>query len=101
MILAALLVQTVAPPQDDIVVLARKLRMIGVAVSAPRRNGRLTLRNCRITRPSGIAALDAIPCEVAQQCIAEAPDTRKALGGCIEARSKLRLDAIVAERRGR
>jgi len=87
-----------APPPSDaeIVVMARKMRMLRVSVKAPKRNGKLVLQRCGIDNSTGNAAIDRIPCEVAQECIAEAPATRKQLAQCIEERSQPRLDAALA-----
>lgn len=87
-------VPAASPPSDaEIVVMARKMRMLRVSVKAPKRNGKLVLQRCNST---GNAAIDRIPCEVAQECIAEAPATRKQLAQCIEERSQPRLDAALA-----
>jgi hypothetical protein len=100
MTLALLAAAQAAPPlADDIIVLARKMQLIHVSIRAPKHDGKLVLGSCKITRPSGIAELDAVPCAAAQACIAENPDTRKALLGCVEQHSQVQLDAIVARRR--
>jgi hypothetical protein len=97
--LLALLVGTAVPVAEaDIVVLARKLQLIEVDMKVPRRKGVLVMERCRITKSSGIAELDAVPCAVAVQCMTEAPDTRKQIERCVEARSRARLD-MIAERR--
>jgi hypothetical protein len=96
MTLALLAAAQAAPPPDDILVIARKMQMIHVSIKAPKRDGRLALASCRITRPSGISELDAVPCAAAQECIADNPATRKILLGCVEERSQVQLDAIVA-----
>lgn len=106
MILAMLLAaqQVVpTPPADEaeIVVFARKMRLIKVDLKAPRRNGKMVLKACRVTRSSGIAELDVIPCEAAQDCVAEQPRSGRDLERCVEAKAKVRLDAVVAERRAR
>lgn len=104
MIMLALLVamQAVPPPplQDDIVVMARKMRLIEVDMKVRKRGGRLELERCRITRSSGYAELDAIPCDVARQCMLDGPADRKTLARCVGERSQVRLDAVVAARRG-
>lgn len=104
MILLALLLQAAAlppaEPEQEIVVMARRLQMIEVDIKAPKKAGLVTLKSCRITKPSNIAELDAIPCGVAQECVASGLPTRKALQACVEQRSGERLDAIVAARRG-
>jgi hypothetical protein len=96
--LAAVLQASLAPA-EDVVVLARRLRLIEVDIRAPRKDGRLVLARCRVTRPSGIAELDAVPCAAAQACVAEPIASRKALQACVEDRSGPMLDAIVAARR--
>lgn len=83
----------------EIVVIARKMRQIEVDMKLGRHDGSLALLRCRVTRPSGEAELDAIPCEVAQQCMAQAPSNKKQLVGCVENMSNRRIDAIVAARR--
>jgi hypothetical protein len=88
-----------SPAEDEIAVIARKMRLIKGDIKAPRRDGRLVLERCRITRPSGDAELDVVPCAVTQSCFADAPADRKALQHCVEARSQVRLDEIVARRR--
>lgn len=103
MILLAALLQaaTLAPVQYDqeVVVMARRLRMIEVDIKAPKKAGLVTIKSCRVTKPSNIAELDAIPCSVAQECVATGLPTRKALGQCVEQRSGERLAAIVAAKR--
>jgi hypothetical protein len=86
---------------NEILVLARKMQMIEVDIKAPRRHGVLTIERCRVTKGSGDAELDAIPCDVARQCMASAapPTTRRALEACAEDQSQVRLDAIAAQRR--
>jgi hypothetical protein len=84
------------PSEDEIVVIARKLQMIEVDLKVGKREGRMTLRSCRISRPSGRAEADAVPCEVAQQCMADGAASRKQLIACVEERSQVRLDALVA-----
>ena len=97
----ALQVATLQPSHDDaeIVVLARKLRQIQVDMKLGKQAGKMALRRCRLTRGSGEPELDAIPCDVAQQCIAEEAATRKQLETCVENRSNMRIDAILVARR--
>jgi hypothetical protein len=103
MILLAALLQAAAPPSvepdQEILVMARRLQLIEVDIRAPRKAGLVTLKSCRITRPSNIAELDAIPCGVAQECVAAGLPTRKALQQCVEQRSGERIAALVAARR--
>ncbi|WP_439568502.1 hypothetical protein [Sphingopyxis sp.] len=91
--------QTAAPPppvtEEEILVVAGKMRSIEVDIKAPKRSGIVTLERCRVTKPSGYAELDAIPCGVAQQCVAEKLTSRKALTACVEQRSNDRLDAVL------
>ncbi|HEY1125560.1 MAG TPA: hypothetical protein VGE65_07995 [Sphingobium sp.] len=87
------------PAEDEIVVIARKMQMIRVDIKAPKRNGQLVLERCRISRSSGDAELDAVPCAVTQACMAEKPADRKVLRICVERQSKLRLEEIAAGRR--
>lgn len=82
--------------EDEIVVVAEKMRYIEVNMKLPKRGGFVVLERCRVSKPSGYAELDAIPCSVAQDCMADAPTTRKALTNCVETRSQGRLDAVVA-----
>ena len=82
--------------EEEIIVTARKMQWIEVDMKAPRRNGVLTIARCRVTKPSGHAELDAIPCGVAHECIADAPASRKLLARCVEDRSQGRLDAVAA-----
>ncbi|MBO9671596.1 MAG: hypothetical protein J7485_13895 [Sphingobium sp.] len=89
-----------APPaEDEIVVIARKMRFIKVDIKAPTRNGHLVLERCRVSRSSGDAELDAVPCEVTQACMTSNPKTRKDLRICVEQRSQLRINEIAARRR--
>jgi len=94
-LLAAATAQPV-PAEDEIVVLARKMRFIEIDVKAPRRKGMVVMERCRVTKGSGNAELDAVPCDVARECMTAVPESRKALGVCIEANSQPRLDALVA-----
>jgi hypothetical protein len=103
-LVAILLLATAAapPPADnEILVLAQKLRLLEVDVNAGRRDGKLELRRCRVTRGSGDPTIDAIPCDTARRCLADAspPTTRKELGICVERLSERRIDALAAERR--
>lgn len=95
--LAILAAAAPTPPlaADEIVVIARKLRLIEVDLKASKKNGKLNLERCRINRPSGYAELDAVPCDVAQHCMIDTPASRKALQACVETGSQRRLDAIV------
>ena len=99
--LSLLAATSAAPPpaDDEIMVIARKMRFIKVDIKAPRRSGKLVLERCRVTRSSGDAELDAVPCEATQACMAGNPETRKALGKCVEERSQVRLDEIATRRR--
>ena len=106
MSLGALLLLAAAPApaseaDNEILVLARKMQMIEVDIKAPRRKGALVIERCRVTKGSDDPELDAIPCDMAHQCMANAapPTTRRALSNCVEAQSQVRLDAIAAERR--
>ena len=97
-----LLLAAAAPPADnEILVLAQKLRLLEVDVNAGKRDGMLYLRRCQVTRSSGDPAIDAIPCDTARQCLADAapPTTRKELGVCVERLSERRIDTLAAERR--
>ncbi len=102
-VLLALQAVPPAPPpsEDEIVVIAQKMRLIEVDMKAGKRRGKMELRRCRVTRPSGRAELDVVPCEAAAQCITDGVASRKQLATCVEERSNLRLDAIVAEWRAR
>ncbi len=62
----ALLVQApVAPPEEDIVVLGRRLRAIRIVTKADRRTGKTM---CRVRRSSGYPTLDAEICAIALDC---------------------------------
>lgn len=62
----ALLVQTpVTPPEEDLVVLGRRLRAIRVVTKADRRTGKTV---CRVRRSSGYPTLDAEVCAIALDC---------------------------------
>lgn len=87
--------QVPPPSEDEIVVIARKMRMIEVHLKAPMRHGKLILERCGIKRTTGYAELDAVPCEVAQQCMVSGPASRKELVTCVEQGSQVHLDAIV------
>jgi hypothetical protein len=94
--LAMLLLQPAAPSEQEIVVMAQRMQLIRVSMRAPRQDGRLVLTQCRVTRSSGLAELDAVPCEVARQCMTGNPANRRALEDCVDQQSQGRLDAIVA-----
>lgn len=97
-VLLALQAAPSAPPpsEDEIVVIAQKMRWIEVDIKASKRRGKLTLERCRVTRPAGRAELDAIPCAAAEACMLDNPTTRKQLSRCVEEKSQVRLDAVVA-----
>lgn len=81
---------------DEILVIAKKVHMIGVNIRAPMRKGRLVMTRCAINHPSGYAQIDAIPCDVAQRCMADEPADRRALEACVEHGSQQGIDAAVA-----
>ncbi len=97
-VLATAQAAALPPPttEEEILVVAQKMRWIELDIKAPKRKGIVTIERCRVTKPSGYAELDAIPCSVAQECAAQKPATRKALAACTEERSNDRLDAVVA-----
>ena len=95
-LLLALQTATPEPPNDEeVVVLAQKMRLIEVDMKVGKRDGKMALRRCRVTRPSGRAELDVVPCEVAQQCMIEGAASKKQLVSCVEHKSNARMDAIV------
>lgn len=100
--LLALAMQIATPPvdpADEIVVIARKMRSMRINMKAPRRDGRLVLERCRVTRSSGDAEIDAVPCAVAQACSDEGVTTRKALDNCVITRSVAQARSIANARR--
>lgn len=102
MILSVLLMLQTAPAfnaEEEIIVVARQLRMIKVDLKTDKHGQGMTLRRCTIRSGSGYADLDAIPCDVAQQCIAEGVPTRRALKSCVEDKSTDRINAVLAARR--
>ena len=86
---------------QDILVIARKLRRINVNMKLVKWDGAMVLRRCEVTRASGEAELDAIPCAIAEACVAEGVNTRKQLVACVEDKSNRRINAIIAARRNR
>lgn len=98
-LMAAAAASPAASADDEIMVIARKMRFIKVDIKAPTRNGHLVLERCRVSRSSGDAELDAVPCEVTQACMTSNTETRKVLRQCVEQRSQVRLDEIAARRR--
>ncbi len=97
MILITLLAAAaLAPNADEIVVVAQKMRFVEVDIRAPRRNKVLVIERCRVTRGSGNAEIDAVPCAAAAACLEGAPATRKLLQACVEERSQPAMDAIIA-----
>ncbi|WP_010544502.1 hypothetical protein [Sphingomonas elodea] len=98
--LLLLLQSATAPtPEEEIIVVSRQLRMIRVDLKAGKHAGGMTLQRCRILRGSGQADLDAIPCDVAEQCVASGVPTRRELKACVEDRSTDRINALLAARR--
>ena len=100
MILSALLLASPVAVDDEIVVLASKLRTVKVRAITKKREGVLVLSKCRITRSSGDADIDAIPCAVAQLCADEKPTKTQVMQACIVEKSQERIDTLVLERRG-
>lgn len=96
-----LLLQSTAPSpaEEEIIVVSRQLRMIKVDLKTDKHPGGVSLQRCRILRGSGQADLDAIPCDVAEQCVASGIPTRRELKACVEDRSTDRINAILAVRR--
>ena len=68
----------------DVASLARQSQMFG-----PR-----THLAGSVTKGSGNPEMDAIPCNVAKDCIAEGIPDRRLLGTCVEDRSRVMLDAL-------
>lgn len=102
MLLAILLLLQASPAftaEEDIIVVARQLRMIKVDLKTDKHKEGMTLQRCRILRGSGQADLDAIPCDVAQQCVEDGVATRHALKTCVEDQSTDRINAVLAARR--
>lgn len=85
--------------EEEIIVVARQLRMIRVDLKTDKHKQGMTLQRCRILRGSGQADLDAIPCDVAEQCVADGVPTRHALKTCVEDKSTDRINAVLAARR--
>jgi hypothetical protein len=100
-ILSALLLAAASPAavNDDIVVLAGKLRQVRVKANTKKRDGVLILTKCRMTRGSGDPEIDAIPCAVAQTCADERPTKAAVMQACLVEKSQERIDALVMERR--
>ncbi|WP_294333401.1 hypothetical protein [uncultured Sphingomonas sp.] len=100
-----LLLQSASPVQapmqaeEEIIVVSRQLRMIKVDLKTDKHPGGVSLQRCRILRGSGQADLDAIPCDVAEQCVASGVPTRRELKACVEDRSTDRINAVLAARR--
>jgi hypothetical protein len=101
MLLAAQAATPAPASEEEIVVIAQKMRLIKVDMDVRKHDGALALRRCRVTRGSGRKELDEIPCSEARTCVAEGVASRKALIGCVEARSNIRVDAIIAGWRAR
>lgn len=102
MLLPILLMFQTAPAfnaEEEIIVVARQLRLIRVDLKTDKHKQGMTLQRCRIVRGSGRADLDAIPCDVAQQCVADGVATRNALKSCVEDKSTDRINAVLAARR--
>ncbi|OAN62173.1 hypothetical protein A7X12_22005 [Sphingomonas sp. TDK1] len=85
--------------EQEIIVVARQLRMIKVDLKTDKAAGGVTLRQCRVLRGSGQGDLDIIPCDVAQRCAEEGMPSRRALKACVEDRSTDRINAVLAARR--
>lgn len=103
---ALLLVQTPAPdaeavPHDDpeIVVLGKKLSEVGLEFRADRVEGKTVLTSCTITKPSGDAEIDAIPCRVTEACVALQHKDSDDLVDCVKKRGREEVRALVGERR--
>lgn len=102
MILPILLMLQASPAfnaEQEIIVISRQLRMIKVDLKTDKRKDGLSLRRCRVVRGSGQNDLDAIPCGVAQQCVADGMPSRRMLKDCVEDRSTDRINMVLASRR--
>ncbi len=102
MILPILLMLQTSPAfnaEEEIIVVSRQLRMIKVDLKTDKHKDGMSLRSCRIVRGSGQTDLDAIPCGVAQQCVADGVPTRRDLKACVEDKSTDRINAVIAARR--
>ncbi len=103
MILPILLMMLQTSPafnaEEEIIVVSRQLRMIKVDLKTDKGKDGLHLRSCRILRGSGHGDLDAIPCGVAEQCVADGVPSRRVLKDCVEDRSTSRINMVLASRR--
>ena len=102
MILPILLMLQASPTfnaEQEIIVVARQLRMIKVDLKTDKSKDGMRLRSCRILHGSGQSDIDAIPCGVAQQCVEDGAPSRRVLKDCVEDRSTARINLVLAARR--
>ena len=80
--LAAPPASATADETDPIVVMAERLRRIGVAISLNPFTGNM---KCRVTSPSGDERLDAVACEISLQCARQERRNRERTRACASA----------------
>lgn len=83
-----------APPENDIVIIGRKVRKIRFRIKLDKRGQTV----CRITRSSGDPEIDSLACDTARPCVRPDIVTASAMTACLEPRFA-RLPARIAERR--
>jgi hypothetical protein len=92
-LLLAVMLQTVPveiAPEDEIVVIARKLGAVSVSVGKDAR-GKFT---CQLDQSTGRASLDADLCKTAAKCVRKGAGTHDAVEACVEARKPELLEAV-------
>lgn len=91
------LVTASAPPEDDIVVIGRRLAGISVMVGRDAK-GRYT---CDLSASTGNARLDERLCKTAATCVRKGAASKEAVSACIDERKPALLDQVRAELAGR
>ena len=103
---AAILLQAAvsapAPQADsEILVVAPEKLIVRGHITARQHDGVLTIDRCSVTLGSSDPEINAIPCDLARQCMVGTapPATRKALGQCVNSQLNSRVAAMLTERR--
>ena len=102
--IALLLATAVAAPAasadaDEIVITARKLQTVRMAMALSKKQGVFRAKSCAIKTSTGDAEIDPIPCEAAQQCSTLGLAAKADFVACVKTRGYDQIAALVARRR--
>lgn len=89
-----------APLENEIVVMAERLRRIRISPGVTIRKGTVAQTSaCKVKRSSGDAALDALACDAVTLCASRPAPSRKIFNTCVEDEAIASIRRLLAERR--